>query len=241
MTTSSFTLHPSVFDPGPGIWFAVPAGFVQVPLDALLEATGEVREGRIPGALTPLLESAPDEAARNQLIAQLGPVEQMLRNLTSEGTTYCSLGLHRDDTTGESSGPLLSFLTVTWVHTAWAPRRVTVARIVATAHGHSEVGYGELACGPAAFSEIVRTTPAESGLPQGPLLQIHAHLPHPDGRSLAILTLSTVSVVHREHYRAVLREIAEFVSFDDPLVPDSAGGADDLRESQTPRPPVKPQ
>ncbi len=194
----------------------------------------------MPGALAPFLECAPDEVTRNRFIAQIGSVEQMLRNLTSEGTTHCSLGLHRDDTSGDASGPLLSFLTVTWVHTAWAPRGVTVARLVATAQGHSEVGYSELPCGPAAFSEIVRTPPAESGLPQSPLLQIHAHLPHPDGRSLAVLTLSTVSMVHREHYRAVLREIAGLVSFDDPLAHASAEGADGVRESHTMRTPVKP-
>ncbi|MFC9679969.1 hypothetical protein [Streptomyces sp. NPDC056948] len=112
--------------------------------------------------------------------------------------------------------------TITWVETAWAPRTVTAARAVATAEGHTRIEYVELPSGPATFSETLRRPTLESGLPQQPLLQAHAHIPHPDGRLLAVFTLSTTAVGHRESYRAVLQQIAGLISFEDPF----ASGAD---------------
>ncbi|MFE7976412.1 hypothetical protein [Streptomyces shenzhenensis] len=100
--------------------------------------------------------------------------------------------------------------------TSWAPRGVTAARAVTTAEGHGNVAYDELGCGPVAFSETLRTPTSHSGLPQLPLLQIYAHVPHPDGTSLVLLTLSTTATSHRDTYRTLLRRITERVAFEDP-------------------------
>ncbi len=56
----------------------------------------------------------------------------------------------------------------------------------------------------------------ESGLPETPLLQLHAYLPHPDGTGLALLTLSTTATHHRDSYRTLLRQISELVAFEEP-------------------------
>ncbi|MEU2621818.1 hypothetical protein ABZ642_27365 [Streptomyces sp. NPDC007157] len=58
---------------------------------------------------------------------------------------------------------------------------------------------------------------AESGLPPTPLLQVHACLPHPDHKRMAVLTLSTTAVERRVQYRAMLHGIAELTSFESPL------------------------
>ncbi|MFD3733590.1 hypothetical protein [Streptomyces sp. NPDC058632] len=73
-----------------------------------------------------------------------------------------------------------------------------------------------MAAGPATFSESTATPGSESGLPQRPLLQVHAHLPHPDCRRLAVLTLTTTAPARREEYRTILRAITESVSFESP-------------------------
>ncbi|MEV2195737.1 hypothetical protein AB0I02_32915 [Streptomyces phaeochromogenes] len=224
MTTTPpphFLLDPSVNAPGEGIWFATPPGFTDLPLEALLAPPDSREAERSREALAPFLASAPDEVTRQRFITQLATVQRMFHTLRSEGTVHCSLGLHRDDTGDGDGGVLLSLFTITWVGTARAPRGVTAARAVASAEGHTHIEYAELPCGPATFSETVRTASGESGLPQEPLLQHHAHLPHPDGADLALLTLSTTAVAHREYYRGILRHIATLVSFDDPLSPAS--------------------
>ncbi|TLS42920.1 hypothetical protein FE633_28405 [Streptomyces montanus] len=223
MTTSppQFLLHPSVNAPGEGIWFATPAGFTDLPLEALVAPLGAPEAKTSAEALSYLLASAPDEMIRQRFIAQLATAQRMFHALQAEGTVHCSLGLHRDDTGDGDGGALLSLFTITWVGIARSPRGATAARAVATAERHTHVEYAELPCGPATFSETVRTATGESGLPQDPLLQIHAHLPHPDGASLALLTLSTTAVAHREHYRAFLRHIANLVSFESPFGPVS--------------------
>ncbi|MGW1874579.1 hypothetical protein [Streptomyces sp. NPDC001975] len=143
--------------------------------------------------------------------------------MQTDGTAHCAVGLHRDDAEGGHGTALFSLFTISWVDTSWAPRGVTAARALVTAEGHTHIEYGEVPCGPAAFSETVRMPTAESGLPRKPLLQIHGHLPHPDGTTLALLTLSTTAVSHREQYRAILRQIARTVSFDDPFAAPQDG------------------
>ncbi|MGW4905624.1 hypothetical protein [Streptomyces sp. NPDC004270] len=227
MTTafaSNVTVHPSAEEPGDGVWFAVPTGFTSLPLPALVAPTGSPEAARMDESLAPVLASAPDEVSRQEFMATMTVVQRMLRSVQTDGTAHCAVGLHRDDREGGNGTALLSLFTVSWVDTSWAPRGVTAARALVTAEGHTRIEYAEVPCGPAAFSETVRMPTAESGLPRKPLLQIHGHLPHPDGTTLVLLTLSTTAVPHREQYRAILRQIAHTVSFDDPFAP-SRGGA----------------
>ncbi|MFF2845455.1 hypothetical protein ACFVT5_03865 [Streptomyces sp. NPDC058001] len=187
----------------PGIRFALPPGFTPLPLP-LPPAP--------PEALAHLLDTAPDDTARQRFGAVVTGAGVLLGALCAQGTVHCSLGLHRDDSgIGGAAAPLLSLFTVTWVDTAWAPRAVTAARAVASAEGHTQVEYAELPCGPASLSETVRVTGPR------PLLQVHAHVPHPDGTSLAYLTLSTPATPHRPHYRALLRQVAASLRFEDHL------------------------
>jgi hypothetical protein len=221
MTTAPhFTVADSAKDPDAELWFAEPAGFRAIPLDGLLPTSGSPTADHLRAALAPFLDAAPDKMMRRQFIAQLAQGQELLGALCEIGTVHCSIGLHRDDIdeAGDSSGqPLLSFFTLSWRDTAVAPRAVTAARAVSSAQSHTRIEYLELPCGPATLSETELTPSADSGLPQTPLLQIHAHLPHPDCKRLVVLTLSTTAGARREHYRAILRQIAELVSFDNPL------------------------
>ncbi|MGP3952770.1 hypothetical protein [Streptomyces sp. 7N604] len=220
MLTPRFTIHDSAKDPHASIWFAVPEGFTEMPLDALLAPPGSPAAEELRQALAPVIEAVPDEITRQQFTARLAAGQQLLLALHEVGTVHCSLGLHRDDVDDTDSGygrPLLSLFTLSWRETAWAPRAIAAARAVVTAEGHTHIEYLDLPCGPASLSEMVRTAPADSGVPQEPLLQIYAHLPHPDGKRLAVLTLSTMAVGRREHYRRMLHQIADMVSFENPL------------------------
>ena len=58
---------------------------------------------------------------------------------------------------------------------------------------------------------------AEADSRQRSLYEATAYLPFPDGRNLAVLTLTTTAVDARENYRDIHRAMAEMVSFDNPL------------------------
>lgn len=109
---------------------------------------------------------------------------------------------------------LLSIFTISWRDTSIAPRGVTAARAVTATDGHTHIAVMELPCGPATFSERTLKAATTSELPQERLLQIHAHLPHPDCKRLAVLTISTTATARRGEYRAILRQIAETVRFE---------------------------
>ncbi|MEV0223988.1 hypothetical protein [Streptomyces sp. NPDC050704] len=221
MTTAPrFTVDDSAKDPDADIWFAEPAGFTPLPLDILLARPDSPAAHELRTAFAPFLEAAPDEVTRQRFVAQVAEGQQLLAALREIGTVHCSIGLHRDDIDDAGGGngqPLSSFLTLSWRDTAVSSRAATAARAVASADGHAHIAYLELPCGPATFSETVRTPSVDSGLPPQALLQIHAHLPHPDCKRLVVLTLSTTAVARREQYRAILQQIAETVSFDNPL------------------------
>lgn len=221
MTTAPhFVVADSARDPDADIWFAEPAGFTALPLDSLLAPPGSPSADELRSVFAPFLDTAPNEAMRQQFVAQLAAGRPLLGGLREVGTVHCSIGLHRDDVDDADSGkgqPLLSLFTLTWRDTAVAVRAVTAARAVTEAERHAHIEYLELPCGPVTFSETVRAPAADSGLPRLPLLQIHAHLPHPDCKRLIVLTLSATAVHRREQYRAILRQIAETVSFDNPL------------------------
>ncbi|MGW3916998.1 hypothetical protein ACWEBX_36695 [Streptomyces sp. NPDC005070] len=228
MTTAPrFTVADSAEDPDADIWFAEPAGFTAVPLDALLPAPDSPAADDLRTTLAPFLQAAPDKAVRQQFIAQFAQGQQLLAALREEGTVHCSIGLHRDDVdegAGTGCGPLLSFFTVSWRTTAVAPRAVTAARAVSGLDAQAVIEYTELPCGPVTFSETVRTPGAVEGLPRTPLVQFHAHLPHPDCRRLAVFTLSTTAVGRREQYRVILRRIATMTGFEGPEALRTATG-----------------
>ncbi|MFJ7963317.1 hypothetical protein [Streptomyces sp. NPDC096324] len=218
MTTAPrFTVADSAEDPDADIWFAEPAGFTAVPLDALLPAPDSPAAEDLRTALAPFLQAALDETVRQRFLAQFTQGQQLLAALREEGTVHCSIGLHRDDVdegAGTGGGPLLSFFTVSWRTTAVAPRAVTAARAVSGLDARTVIEYAELPCGPVTFSETVHVPDAVEGLPRTPLIQFRAHLPHPDCRRLAVFTLSTTAVGRREQYRAILRRIATMTSFE---------------------------
>lgn len=220
MKTPAFVLHDSVNDPQAELWFAEPAGFTALPFEAFLSEPGSSAADNLRVAVAPILDSAPNELVRQQFIANVASGQQLLGTLREIGTVHCSVGLHRDDvdSRGVSTGqPLLSFFTISWRDTAVAPRGVTAARAVTTADGHTGVEFLELPCGPATLSETTLIPSVESGLPQQPLLQIHAHLPHPDCKRMAVAVLSTTAVARKAEFRAILQQIAETVSFENPL------------------------
>ncbi|MGW3283327.1 hypothetical protein ACWDR3_01630 [Streptomyces sp. NPDC001002] len=219
----NLVIHPSARTEGDGIWFLKPPGFISWPFDALAAEPASRNSEVLREVMEPLLATAPDEATRQRFVADLHFAERLFATLRTAGTVHCSLGLHRDDTGDGDVGMLFSLFTITWVNTTWAPRGVTAARAVTAAEGHTHVEYAEMPCGPASFSESVRVPSADSGLPQEPLLQLHAHVPHPYGTSLALLTLSTTATTHRDPFRRLLRQIAELVSFDDPFAADTQG------------------
>ncbi|MFE1024120.1 hypothetical protein ACFW5I_06095 [Streptomyces sp. NPDC058818] len=224
MNFPAIILHESVEDPEADLWFAEPAGFVTLPLNALLAEPDSTDAERMRAAVAPLLDAAPGEMVRQQLVAQLASGQQMLATLCGFGTVHCSIGLHRDDVGGQvssSAQPLLSLFTISWRDTNVAPRAVTAARAVTAGEGHTDIAFHELPYGPAVLSETTHRAAAGSGLPQQPLLQIHAHLPHPDCKRLAVLTLSTTATARREEYRAILRQVVETVRFEKPLGADS--------------------
>ncbi|CAM5723563.1 hypothetical protein SVIOM342S_09277 [Streptomyces violaceorubidus] len=187
-----------------------------LPLEALLAEPETPEADRLYAAAAPLLASAPNEMARQQFIALFASGQRALGALREHGTVHCSVGLHRDDV-GGGAQPLLSLFTITWRGTATAPRAATAARAVTESAGHRQVEYLELACGPLTISEVVRRPAAQSPLPQLPLLQVHAHLPHPDCKRMAVFTVSTGAVGRREEYRGLLRGIVETVRFEGPL------------------------
>ncbi|MFF1716402.1 hypothetical protein [Streptomyces sp. NPDC058268] len=218
MSTPEFILDESVNEPGGDIWFAVPAGFTSIPINALLNPPDSAGAEELRTAIGPLLDAIPDAVGRRRLLGQVASGQQLLAALVDVGTTHCSIGLHRDDVSeSNSGGHLFSLFTLSWRDIATAAPAVTAARAVTGAEGYANVEYLELPCGPASFSELVRTPNAESGLPQDPVLQIFAHLPHPDGKRLVVLTLGTTAVSRRAEYRSLVHQIAENVSFENPL------------------------
>ncbi|MEU6120689.1 hypothetical protein [Streptomyces sp. NPDC047123] len=224
----------SACDAEAAIWFAEPAGFTALPLGALLNAPESFEGEALRTALATVLGTAPDELSRQRFLGHFGATQQILATLCEMGTVYCAIGLHLDDArvdgdrhldenrteAGSAHRTLLSLLTLSWRDIAVAPPTVTAARAVASDEGDVLTGLEYIAdasCGPVSLCETVRNPAAVTGLAANRLLQIHAHLPHPDGRRLAVLTLSTQAVHRRDDYRRMLRGSVDLVSFVDPF------------------------
>jgi hypothetical protein len=197
MNGASYVIDDSARNVDADIWFALPPGFIPLPLQELTRA-----------------EREPAEAA--EALAGLGPVLRLARLLLEAGTVHCCLGLHADD---EGDGrPLLSLFTLAWRDTEWAPRSVLAARAAAGTESAEHIELLDLPCGPAALVQTQMTAPPELNLgAPGELLQATAYVPCPDGRRVGILSLATASVTRARHYRALLKDIAGTVSFENPI------------------------
>ncbi|MEU5312035.1 hypothetical protein [Streptomyces sp. NPDC021562] len=201
MSGGGYVIDDSARSPDADVWFAMPRGFVPIPLQELMTAAHE-----------PASTSGP--------LTGLGPVLRWARLLVEAGVVHCCLGLHSDDQT--DGGPLLSLFTLAWRATEWAPRSVLAARAATASEEAEHLEALALPCGPAALVQTRADVPAELGLnaPDG-LLQVTAYVPCLDGRRVAILSLATTAVEHARHFRDLLRDIAATVSFEDPLPPVS--------------------
>ncbi|OON78471.1 hypothetical protein [Streptomyces tsukubensis] len=208
-------VHDSARDPRATLWFAVPPGYVEVPLDGV-EVEGE--------------DTLP-AGARGRLASARG----LLGALRDVGVVHCSVGTHRDDAEGGDGRALLSLFAVVWREIAWAPPAVTAARCVA--QGREVEWMDDVPCGPAALCEAVgglsgataasamsvasvasaASAAYATAADDRPVLQIRACLPHPDGRRLAVLTVSTGEVTRRRLYREMLRTVVGAVRFESPL------------------------
>ncbi|MFJ9901376.1 hypothetical protein ACIRVK_00460 [Streptomyces sp. NPDC101152] len=216
MTSVSYMIDESACSQDADIWFALPAGFVPLPLHELNEAARTAQTAWQGDLLRPLLETMLEGSARQRLLTDLGPVLRMAQLLLAAGAVKCCLGLHRDD---EGDGRLLlSLFTLASRATDWAPRSVLAARAAMSAQGADQILTLDLPCGPASLVQVSLNGAPEKGIAEGHrLLQITAYVPCPDGRRIALLTLATTAVDQAEYYRALLSDIAGTVSFDNPL------------------------
>ncbi|MGW3128123.1 hypothetical protein [Streptomyces sp. NPDC001123] len=197
MSGAAYMIDDSARSEDADVWFALPPGFVPLPLSELAAA-------------------ARDAAKTEGSPAGLAPVLRLAQLLLEAGAAHCCLGLHADDE--GSGGPLLSLFTLARRDADWAPRSVLAGRAAAGADGAEHIEILDLPCGPASLVQTRLKEPPELGLgaPSG-LLQVTAYVPCLDGRRIATLSLATTAVEHAQHYRDLLRDIVSTVSFEDPL------------------------
>ncbi|MFI5683774.1 hypothetical protein [Streptomyces sp. NPDC051636] len=212
MSGTPFLIDDSARSQEADIWFALPAGFVALPL---LELGSSPEKAELGDTLRPLLEALPAAEVRQRLVSGFAPIRRMAQVLLETGAVHWSLGLHADDEGDES--PLLSLFTLAWRTTAWAPRSVIAARAAVGSGNAEHIEALDLPCGPASLVQERLTMLPETGLSKQELLQVTAYVPCPDGVRIAILTLATTAVERAQHYCTLLRHIAHTVSFANPL------------------------
>jgi len=216
MSNLPYLIDESARSQDADIWFALPAGFVALPLLELTQEGNSTERARPGDALRPLMEAFPDLSSRQQFLTEIAPVRRMAQVLLEAGTIHCSLGLHADDE--GDGGLLLALFTLSWRTTDWTPRSVLASRAAASTEDAEHIETLDLPCGPASLVQTRLTGPPEAGRAAGrQLLQVTGYVPCPDGERIAILKLATTAVERGPHYRILLRDIARTVSFDNPL------------------------
>lgn len=206
-------IDDSARDPSSKIWYALPGGFFDVPVDALDPEPGSEQEAHLDQALALVLDLAPGDR-RDRYAGALRDVRFMAGQLRSEGIIGCSLGMHHADDGSSAS----SVLTVALRDIGWAPAKVTAVRAVSLRESAENVALLTLpGSRPAAISDTLITMPDLDGAPGREVYQCTLHIPAPSGTRLGVLTLSTTAVASRSHYRTLMEDIAHTVSFHDPL------------------------
>ncbi|MFB6937638.1 hypothetical protein [Streptomyces chartreusis] len=203
----------SARDPSSMIWYALPGGFFDVPVDALDPEPGSGQEAHLDQALALVLDLVPGDR-RDRYAGALRDVRFMAGQMRSGGVIGCSLGMHYADDGSSAS----SVFTVALTDIEWAPAKVTAVRAVSLRESAENVALLTLpGSRPAAISDTVITMPALEGVPSHEVYQCNLYIPAPSGTQLGVLTLSTTAVGSRKHYRELMLGIAHTVSFHDPL------------------------
>ena len=195
------------------LWYALPDGYLDVPLEALDPAPGTEHEEQFTNVMALILGCVPEEQ-RDRYVGALRDMRFMVAQMRTEGVIGCSLGMHFGDD-GSSS---LSVVTVALRDIEWAPPKLTAVRAVSLRESPTNVKLLTLPGGlPGSISDTLVTVPAAVGMPAQDLYQCDVYIPAPSGAQLAVLNLSTTAVSARAHYRDWMEAIAHTVAFHDPL------------------------
>ncbi|MEV6997537.1 hypothetical protein AB0N62_07520 [Streptomyces sp. NPDC093982] len=206
-------IDDSARDSSAKLWYALPDGYLDVPLEALDPAPGTEYEEQFANVMALILASAPEDQ-RDRYVGALRDMRFMVGQMRSEGVIGCSLGMHF---AGDGSSAM-STVTVALRDVEWAPPKLTAVRAVSLRESAVNVKLLTLPGGrPGSVSDTLVTTPAMAGMPAQDLYQCDVYIPAPSGTQLAVLTLSTTSVSARAHYREWMEAIAHTVAFHDPL------------------------
>jgi hypothetical protein len=201
-----YAVDDSATRPGCDLWFALPPGFVDIPYTPLLAEPDTDQAHQLLDAVHTLLELVPQDK-HEAFLAGLAEAQVMSELLRRQGTVHCSMGLHE----GDDGALLHSVLTIMWLHTPWTPPKLGAAKAALALESADAVELADLPCGPAAITESLVETEGQQ------LFRLTGYLPHPDGRRIAVLTLSTTAVSAAGHYRDILSGLVRMVSFDNPL------------------------
>ncbi|MER5938306.1 hypothetical protein ABT121_13400 [Streptomyces sp. NPDC001928] len=206
-------IDDSARDPSSKIWYALPAGYFNVPVDALAPEPGSEQEAQLEQALALVLDVAPEDQ-RDRYVGALRDVRYMAGQMRRDGVLACSLGMHYADDGSSAT----SVFTVALQDIEWAPAKVTAVSAVSSRESAENVGLLTLPGGrPASICDTLITVPALAGLPSQDLYQCTLYIPAPSGTQLGVLTLSSTAVDCRGYYRDMLAGIAHTVSFHDPM------------------------
>jgi len=207
-----YAIDQSAMERDCDLWFALPPGYVEVPFQGLFADPDSPEGARVVEAVNSLLELVPQEQ-RAGFLDQLAQARGLSGEMRREGVVSFSIGAHEAD----DGAMLESFVTLARREIPWTPPKLAAVQAATARKRALPVAVAELPCGPGAFTEAVVELPAEADAQGRSLYEVTAYLPFPDGRNLAILTLTTTAVDAREHYRDIHRGMAGMVSFDNPL------------------------
>lgn len=212
-TPLRLVIDDSARDPSAKIWYALPRGYVDVPLAALDPEPGSEHEAQLDQVMALIADCTP-ASEHDRYAGALRDVRFMVRQMQSEGIVGCSMGMHFADD-GSSA---VSVLTVALRDIAWAPPKLTAVRAVSARECPINVALLTLPGGrPGAVSDTLVTMPAVGGMPAQELYQCDLYIPAPSGVQLAVLTLSSTAVDSRTYYRELMESVAHTVSFSDPM------------------------
>ncbi|MDI3386081.1 hypothetical protein QIS99_07590 [Streptomyces sp. B-S-A8] len=195
------------------LWYALPDGYLDVPLAALDPAPGTEYEDHFTSVMALILSCVPEEQ-RAVYAGALRDMRFFVTQMRAEGVIGCSLGMHFADD-GSSA---MSVVTAALKDVEWAPPKAMAVRAASARENVTDVELLRLPGGrPGSFCDTLVTAPAVAGMPAQDLYQCDVYIPAPSGYQLAVLSLSTTAVGSRGHYRDLLKGVAHTVSFQDPL------------------------